>query len=186
MDEPLSTVSNAAYAAAGFYVIERSTQPEHYLYGACLVLLGIGSGLYHGLPKAAVPTWGQRLDEVGMYLVLTALAACMADMIAPWAWQYPAVVLMFWLAGAHDTLDSFKAVPALSAGCVALMIVSVGLWPAVLSVGVFGAAALVRAWAERQKHMGRARLHDAGHTAWHLATGQWFRVIFALWIISHG
>lgn len=183
MDEPLSTISNAAYAMAGYWVLERSTEPIQYLFGGTLFVLAISSALYHGMPKSKTwaPTPGQRMDEVSMYWVLAALIANIGMAFWPHAAiPYAAILAMFVLGAAHGRIDSADAIPALSA--VALLLLAVaGLWVHALALGAwFAAAAAIRACGERAKRGGRERLHDALHTVWHCMTGPGFAASFPI------
>lgn len=65
---PRNTWSNLAYLAAGVYLLQRPTQ-SHLAMGLALVVLGVGSGLYHGFKTL----WANNLDWFGMYMAMGTL-----------------------------------------------------------------------------------------------------------------
>jgi hypothetical protein len=84
---PRNTWSNAAYVAAGFALLWADRTPPTVVMCAALVMLGIGSGLYHG----AKTKWANKLDHVGMYLVFGGLVAHGVDPAHPYT---PALMLV--------------------------------------------------------------------------------------------
>ena len=68
--EPFNTFSNLAYIAAAWIVWQTFPGLPAVVLAASLVLLGIGSSMYHGT-KAM---WAARMDHAGMYAVFGSLA----------------------------------------------------------------------------------------------------------------
>ena len=67
---PRNTWSTLAYVACGVGVIDRYPLEQGIVMGTSLIMLGIGSGLYHGLKYK----WANNLDWLGMYMCVTTLA----------------------------------------------------------------------------------------------------------------
>lgn len=68
--EPFNTFSNLAYIAAAWVVWQTFPGLPAVVLAASLVLLGIGSSMYHGT-KAM---WAAKMDHAGMYAVFGSLA----------------------------------------------------------------------------------------------------------------
>lgn len=186
--EPLSTATNAAYAAAGAWVLARAYAPVHVVLGVALVLLGLASAVYHGTAKSRtnVPTPGQRWDEILMYAVLWALACNIGYAAVPsLPWTTAAIFGAFALGAYHDVLDSAIVVPALGALCaVAFMLVADPWWAGLAFIAWFALAGFIRAIGERQKRLGNHRGHEAAHSTWHLMTGPAFPALWSLLFIA--
>lgn len=180
MREPLSTWTNFAYAAAGAFVLEGAQAPVDAFLGVSLILLSVGSWLFHYSPKSVthVPTVGQRSDEAAMYIALSAVISLLAFNIYPSAWVLPAgIALAFGLATAHDWLDSFIMIPTLSVLATALIVPIAGLGWALGIAGLFAVATGIRA-------LGSHYTSDALHAVWHILTAGGFVVLYDL-VVSH-
>jgi uncharacterized membrane protein len=110
MKEPLSTVSNLAFAVAGVAVALQETAVAIYA-GLCLCFLCYGSWMYH---KTGL-SFHQRLDEIAMYWAFNSIIAFKLFALFGNA---PAAILLAVTASvlmtrAWDILSSFTWVPAL-------------------------------------------------------------------------
>lgn len=103
---PRNTWSNATYIAVGFALAFFDQSAPTVVMSFALVMLGIGSGLYHGVKTK----WANKLDHVGMYLVFGGLVAHGVDPSHP---HTPALMLvtgvllagLFSYTGIKVTLD---------------------------------------------------------------------------------
>ncbi|MGD9525041.1 MAG: hypothetical protein AB7P61_07600 [Gemmatimonadales bacterium] len=161
---PRNTWSNAAYVLAGVVVVLLDRTLAGWVMAGSLVMLGLGSGLYHGFKTL----WANRLDHVGMYLTFGALAvhaSAPRHPVTPWLMLVTGVALAVLLSYVipRVSLDLqmgmllwFSMIPAVLLGSASL---------ALLSFGVFLAAYLC--W-QLDKH--RALLRLWGHALWHILT----------------
>lgn len=69
-EQPVNTYTNLIYAAAGVAVAVEFRLPSAYVFALAMVVLCVGSALYHGLSTR----WAGRLDVGGMYGVFSSLA----------------------------------------------------------------------------------------------------------------
>lgn len=160
MKHPYSVLTNAAFGVVGVLAFLVG-EPLAVALGASLVLLSLGSGLYHYF--LTEPT--QALDEIGMYAVIAAALAHQSP------WGSTELLLVLWFvttfsaAALYHYLDSHILVPAGIAGVVLLTMVSDGhpITALVLLSGAVAAAAL-RAWGERLEPDGG----DLQHGLWHV------------------
>lgn len=160
--EPLSVWTNAAYAVVGVIVLLAPGGAAGVVYGLSLILLALGSFAYHAGRKTNPPSWGQRADEMGMYLVLSAAIGVITG-----AWV-PCLVLATTLTIGHYHIDSMKVVPALGAAAfLALGLVS-GWGPAGLVLLIFLVAGVARFLFSS----------DLSHAAWHVLSAYGF---FEIW-----
>lgn len=162
MRQPAETVSNVFYAAGGAFLIVSASDIMGVAAGIASVALSVGSALYHGTRKSyPVPGVGQRLDEIGMYLVLSAIAS-MAWLgpgdIAFLAW----VPLAFLLAVLHDYIDSPLVVGILTIIALAGIAVDHTAAAAVLAALMVAAVGL--------RYLGERRHSPILHVAWHFIT----------------
>lgn len=158
-EQPYSSISNAAFVSAGIAIISANG-----LLGATLVFLGIGSFCYHALPKSAFPSWGERLDEVGMYAVLIAMLGIQVEAYLPGVAIHLAIWGIFTAAWLHDRLDSFQVVGVLSSAALVLVGLQHGWWLALGFTLWMVASAALRA-------LGEYFAHEIMHPLWHLSLG---------------
>lgn len=168
MKEPIATMTNLAYGAAGLLVITAEAGPTSGFVGAGFLMLMLGSGLFHGLQTKT----GQAADEMAMYFAFAALNAHMSTQVVsvmPAQWH---IALWFVIAVIGSILyqktDSFIALP----GLVLLLIVGISFLTSLLTaLALFGCYLLcigLRFFGKRWED--ESWQGDLIHGLWHLAT----------------
>ena len=163
--EPRNTWSNLAYLAVALAYLLRGPWLEMIPLAGGLVMLGVGSALYH----ATKQVWAQRLDNSGMYAVFAVL---MIGGIIP---EVPEVAVPLSAVGAallawrwaHKVTVPLDDMMGFMLGLAALRpLVVHHSWLAVSSLAVFAVAYV--AW---QLDKRRSTLVGVwGHAAWHALT----------------
>lgn len=162
---PRNTWSNAAYVLVGVAVALRLPGPASTVFAAAMVLLGVGSGLYH----AYKTLWANRLDHGGIYMVTGSLSI---HAIAP---THSATPYLMLLTGAGlatlfayvipridldvqmGLLLFYSAVPSFLFGDVTMTVQAFGLF-----------AVAFAAWHLDRRHSPLIGLW--GHAVWHVLT----------------
>lgn len=163
--EPRNTWSNGAYVLAALVLLIRGPWEEMFPLAGALVMLGVGSALYHATKRG----WAQRLDNAGMYAVFTVLviggiipeaptvAVPLAAVAAGFlAWRYAFKVKV----PLDDMMGLMLAIAALRPLAVHHS------WIAVGSLGLFALGYV--AWQLDKRHSRIVGLW--GHAAWHCLT----------------
>lgn len=78
--EPWNTWSNVAYVIGAIVVAVRRPELMGWLLTAAMVLLGVGSGLYHYFKRG----WSNRVDVSGMYATMSAIGFATWPIQADW------------------------------------------------------------------------------------------------------
>lgn len=172
---PRNTWSNLAYVGAGLTLLAIGSPPATVMAGS-LVVLGIGSGLYHGYKTI----WANRLDHVGMYLTFGALSV---HGIAPF---HPTIPYLMITTGILLAVLFSYVIPGINLDVqMGLLLWYAGIpaflgghanW-AVLSMAIFLLGFV--AW-QMDKH--RLLVGLWGHAIWHIATA----VAIALMFMAQG
>lgn len=153
-------MTGAAYALAGLAVVLRGPAPGSRAYALALLMLGVGTMLYHATRQG----WAQRLDRFGMYLTFLTFAAVALLPSSPWA--AVAFVAAYTLAG----LLALVVVPRTETG------MGVGFALAVLLLLILGAWS----WA-----LVTVALFAAGYWCWHRPWGHpWWHVLTAAGFVT--
>lgn len=166
-----NTYSNLSYALAGLWLVLTKPGSVTWVMGAALLILAIGSALYHGTKQG----WANNLDWLGMYLCMTVL---MIHGIAPKA---PGIVLgASMVAGVLALMFAFDRVRFDWHMGVLFLLASIPavvrgeVWLTLLSVGLFGLGFLC--W---QLDKARSPLVGLwGHSWWHCSTAAAMAVLF--------
>ena len=168
MKQPVSTITNVAYAWAAYEVMLRASEPLHWIVGISLILLAVGSGLYH----STLTSIGQSADESAMYLVFAFLIGLAAEPYTGLTTAfYGSSLLATVLIGWHKPIDSSWVLPAMYVPIFTAMVLSSGWQTALLITGLMLGAALVREFGERFGGSGSHHIaHELSHGFWHLAT----------------
>ncbi|MBE0593404.1 MAG: hypothetical protein IH616_13490 [Gemmatimonadales bacterium] len=161
--EPINVYTSLAYLAAGWVTIRVMAGPPSWVLGVAMLLLAIGSGLYHGC-KAM---WAARADHAGMYAVFAALAFYA---MAPEHRVIPYVMAVAALAAAITFAFLFPGNLSLRMGLLlslmAVRAVLLGSWVlGVVSLAVFAVA--MGSWLVDRNTNWLGRL---GHGLWHVLT----------------
>lgn len=131
--------------------------PWGILFAVAMIVLGVGSGLWHMYPKNDDL---RLLDEIGMYFVASVLAVLWTGL--PWWLTFLPWAAAAYLAKKH--LDSMVVIPLFIAVILGAML-GAGNWWAVGCGALFGAAF----WARQ-----RDPVHHEGDFwggLWHFLTG---------------
>ena len=164
--EPRNTWSNLAYVAVAVALLIRGPWLEMIPLAGGLVMLGVGSALYH----ATKQVWAQRLDNSGMYAVFAVLVvggvipevpevavplSAVGAALLAWRWAHKVKVPL------DDMMGFMLAIAALRPLAVHQS------WLAWVSLGVFAVGYV--AW---QLDKRRSKLVGVwGHAVWHFGTG---------------
>lgn len=169
---PRNTYSNVAYPLAGAGLLYWDHSPAGWVMAGSLLVLGIGSALYHGHKTL----WANRLDHLGMYLVFGALS------VHGFAPAHPATPVAMLLTGALLALLLAYVVPRVSLDVQMGILVWFSALPGVLrghraevmvAVGCFAVAYL--AWQLDVAHRVTGKW---GHALWHVLTAAAIPVLF--------
>ncbi len=172
---PRNTVSNLAYLAAGVWVVTTQVVPVRWVLGAALLLLAMGSALYHATKR----TWANNLDWAGMFATMSVLVVHglfpRAPGLALGALSVSMVVTVIYAWDKHFDLMMgglflAAALPAMLHGALGPVLVSVG-W---FLVGYLG-------W---QCDKRRVLLGKWGHAVWHVATAIALERLFLAQVLS--
>lgn len=166
-----NTVSNAAYALAGLWVVLTQSGAVRWVMGAALLTLAIGSALYH----ATKQIWANNLDWLGMGASMMVLvvhgAFPEAEGLALGAFSVGSVAAL--LIAQHMHFDEVMGalfvaaiVPAYLYGDKTLATASVVLFLLAMAF-----------WQMDRKHWKIVGLY--GHSAWHCLTSAAMAVLFA-------
>lgn len=159
--QPRNTNSNLAYALVGIGLWIALQTAASAVFALCMVVLAVGSTLYHGWPTRAT----QRLDHVGMYLVFTALVASAFG--APW-W----VMLIASVVVASVAVRWLRHVPlevGMGASLVATIVV-LTVPDGINGWGVLSLLFFIFAYGAWQLDRNRDVTGHWGHWFWHIAT----------------
>lgn len=185
-EQPVNTYTNLAYAAAGVWVALEIGSPPAGLFAVAMVLLCVGSSLYHGV---ATRGYG-RFDVGAMYAVFSSLAVfafCRALALSG-GWTVAAMlvlgavtgllgfVLRSWYAeGVALKVAIFLIVPyLLAAERIVVHDAAAALAPAAGSFALFAAA--MTAWQLDRRCL--FPLRRWGHGLWHLLTAAATALLF--------
>jgi hypothetical protein len=178
-EQPVNAYTNLIYAAAGVWVaLSLGTAPA-FVFGLALVVLCVGSALYHGLSTR----WAGRFDVGSMYAVFSALAvfAIGRSFAVNPGWTAAAMLVLgaamgllgylirgWYAEGVNLKIAIFLIVPyLLAAELIVVHRATAGLHFTWGSFVLFGAA--MGAW-QLDRHC-VFPLKSWGHGLWHLLTG---------------
>lgn len=158
--QPLNTWSNLAYGVAGLTVFALAPSGVTAVIAVCLLLLTIGSGLYHGWPCKVT----NRLDHLGMNLSFSAILGAALGFAA---WK---LVLFVGLWGVVGVL--WRPNVNLSMAVLLGLTWAVSAFPGWPPLMVFSALAFLLAyavWLLDRWNDGWA-VGRYGHALWHVLT----------------
>lgn len=171
---PINTFSNVAYALVGIFIMSRVHTIPALVFGIMMIILAIGSGLYHGFKT--IPT--SRLDHVGMYTVFGSLVIYALSPRHPFIGPLMAiggVVLALTLAYSSNWK---KILDVIMGVCVFLSTMAVALnnsvKPAIFSFTIFLIAYGIWNLDKSRKFF----LPRWGHGLWHILTAVALGVLF--------
>ena len=169
--EPVNVYSSLAYLAAGWITIRVTAGTPPWILGAAMLLLTIGSGLYHGC-KAR---WAARADHAGMYAVFAALAFyAMAPEHAVMPWIMGGAALAAAVTFAFMFPGNLSLRMGLLLSLVAVRAILLGRWElGAVSLVVFAVA--FATWIVDKNTLWLGRL---GHGVWHVLTATAIAAMF--------
>lgn len=178
-EQPVNAYTNLIYAAVGVYVALELATPEARVFLLTMLVLCVGSALYHGLSTYRTG----RFDVGGMYAVFSALALYAIAMTTgvppgwtPWVMLAGAALFglggFFFRAWYRDSVNwkiaiFLVVVYLVLAERIATHAESDALLPTLVSFGLFALAMLAWQLDRRCKFP----LLRWGHGLWHLLTG---------------
>lgn len=170
--EPFNTFSNLAYIAAAWVVWQTFPGLPAVVLAASLVLLGIGSSMYHGT-KAM---WAAKMDHAGMYAVFGSLAIyCVAPADPAMPYVMLAGAAAFAIGFAFVAPGDLNARMGLLLALLSIRGFLIGrILLSGLSLGFFALA--FAAW---QLDKRTTLLSRFGHAIWHLFTAIAIVLMFA-------
>lgn len=155
--QPLNTVSNGLYGIFGGVLIVGPGLPTAVVIGIAMIVLMIGSALYHGWPTDGTAT----LDHLGMHLVFASIFGASTGM--PWPWVAAGTVVAG-AVGVWRKPDVIMSMVVLLGATWFVMADPGWVFAGWLSAVLFLPAFLV--WAlDRQEYLG-----GYGHMGWHILT----------------
>lgn len=163
---PINTYTNVAYVLVGIF-----SWPVSWAFGLAMILLGVGSGLYHGFKTVSM----DRLDNAGMYLVyggLVVYSMAPGERVTPFV-MLGIGALLAWRFAFLAVPDDVETI--LLGAFVAFVTLTVALhghpWLALLSLSILGLSYILW-WADVQRNalLARCGLKRWGHGLWHLGT----------------
>ncbi|MFP4378082.1 MAG: ceramidase domain-containing protein [Spirochaetales bacterium] len=182
--QPINTYSNLAFVAAGTFIGSYVATPNALIFMVVMVLLAIGSALYHGLSVR----WAAHMDVLAIYWVLLVLMisaiaarAGLDQRLTSIAAFVGGAVVSAYLRLLRKDVDMMIKIGLLLAPVYAL-----AAWHAValdelgrlvvlgVSLGLFVIAFVI--WNLDKRHV--AWLQAAGHGIWHMLAAAGFALIF--------
>lgn len=165
-----NTWSNAAYLVAGLWLLLTQSVPARWPMLAALLVLAVGSALYHGTKEI----WANNLDWLGMGATMTVLVIQglfpRADGLVLGAFSIGAVAAL--LISKHMHFDVLMGVLFLAAAIPPVVRGELGL--TLVSVGLFAVGYLF--W-QADKH--RSWIVGLwGHAGWHVLTAAAMAALF--------
>ena len=161
--DPVSTWTNLAYLFAGILMVISDPNPSTWVLLLGFLGLTVGSMAFHWT-KA---TWGQRADEIGMYVAFSSLILALLGV--HWAMMLVAQgLVLFFAIRLIDKLDSFFWVPALVV--ISILVSPISLLFKLSVVLLYSTSVLIRHLGELEEDAGRLVKYDYAHGIWHIAT----------------
>ena len=186
--QPINTYSNLAFVAGGVFVGHYLGSATAQMFMVSMVLLAVGSALYHGLSVR----WAGHMDVLSIYWVLLVL---LFTVIGRLAGINPAFTGVAGFVGggviaAYLRLVRKKVDMMLKIGLILAPIYGLSVWQAIrvgevigyvllgVSLGLFIIAFVIWNLDKRQVRW----LAGAGHGVWHVLCAGGFSLIF--WVIE--
>jgi len=188
--QPINTYSNLAFVAGGVFVAHYLGGPNAMIFMVSMVLLAIGSALYHGLSVR----WAGHMDVLAIYWVLLVLVASVVSSLAGIDPKFTSIagfvgggVIAAYLRLVRKHVDMMIKIGVLLApiyGLAAWHAVRVGETTGYILLAVslllFVIAFIIWNLDKRQVKW----LRGAGHGVWHILCAGGFSLIF--WVIDSG
>jgi predicted membrane channel-forming protein YqfA (hemolysin III family) len=169
---PRNTISNLAYPLVGVGLVAFDPSAAAHVFALLLILLGIGSALYHGCKTE----WTDQLDHAGMYAVfagLTTYALAPTSPLTAWAMVLAAAAMVI-VFGFVMNLDTDPQMGVLTAAGI-IHGALIGSWRRTLGAVLLLAVAYV-VW-----HLDRRPAPPTGlwgHAVWHAMTAVGIGLLF--------
>lgn len=186
--QPINTYTNLAFVAVGVFLGYHGGSPNALIFMVAMVMLAIGSALYHGLSVR----WAGHMDVLAIYWVLLVLLISVIAALAEIDQRVTAItgfvgggVVAAYLRLVRKKVDMMIKIGVLLAPIYglaawysitlgistnyALLAVSLGLF--VLAFGIWNLDKRRASW-----------LRGAGHGIWHILSAVGFGLIF--WVIE--
>jgi hypothetical protein len=186
--QPINTYSNLAFVAAGVFVGSYVGTPNALIFMVTMVMLAIGSALYHGLSVR----WAGHMDVLAIYWVLLVL---LIGAVAPFFELHQRLtaiagfvgggVVSAYLRLVRKKVDMMIKIGVLLAPIYALAAAhAISTGPPIryvmlaVSLGLFVIAFVI--WNLDKRRV--AWLRGAGHGVWHILSAAGFALIF--WVVA--
>lgn len=182
--QPINTYSNLAFVAGGVFVGQYFGGATAQMFMAAMVMLAIGSALYHGLSVR----WAGHMDVLAIYWVLLALLFNIVGRLGTIDPAFTSIAMFVGggVIAAYLRLVRKHVDMALKIGLILTPIYGLTAWHAVrvgeaigyillgVSLGLFLIAFVVWNLDKRQVKW----LGGSGHGVWHLLSAGGFSLLF--------